>query len=406
MNNQESIVVGLDVGTAKVCALVSEAGPDGLVNIIGEGTVPSRGVRKGEVIDTTKAEEDIRAAVAEAEKSADIEIRNLILGVTGTHIHGFNNRGIHNITSDDGEITEDDMDDVVRQARNISLPVGKEIIHTVRQHYHVDQQEGIINPLGLLGNRLEVDVHVIHGLVNRLQNPIRTVRGLQLDVEAIAFNGRASALAVLSREQCERGALLIDLGAGVTEYVAFMQGTPKHSAVLGVGGDHVTNDISVGLKVTTNRAEQIKKDHGRALSDPSINGKTLDFTSEIGLSDQSVKLAHLHLVMHARLEEIFLLIKKDLKKVDILEHLHGGVYLTGGGARVKGVSELAEQVLGVPANTTRNQSESGLQEVLDQPEYSSAIGLVKHGVRHLGSTRKPGMMRRMKHSLLGLFGSR
>ena len=406
MFKQDNIIVGLEIGTSKVCAVVGEAGPDGVANIIGVGTAPSRGVRKGEIVDPAKAEEDIRAAIAEAEKSADIEIQSVMLGVTGNHIRGFNNRAVHNITSEEGEIGQADVEDVIRQARNISLPAENDVIHTVRQLFHVDNQDGIVSPVGMLGSRLEVDVHVVHGQRNRLQNPIRTVRGLHLDVESIAFNGRASALSVLTHEQCEQGALLIDLGAGSTEYVAFVKSTPRHSGVLAVGGDHVTNDISVGLKLSASRAEQVKVEHGRALPDPTVNGDTLDFKSELGLSDHSVKLRHLHTVMNARLEEVFQLIKSDLQDVGLLSELHGGVFLTGGGSRVEGVAELAEQVFGRPASNARDQLDSGLQEVLDRPEYSSAIGLVKYASRHLNGSRKKGIRTWTKRIFRRLFGRR
>ncbi|MBO35955.1 MAG: cell division protein FtsA [Verrucomicrobiales bacterium] len=403
---QDNIIVGLEVGTSKVCAVVGEAGPDSVANIVGVGKVPSHGVRKGEIVDSAKAEEDIRAAVAEAEKSADIEIQSVLLGVTGNHIRGFNNRAVHNITSEEGEIGEDDVEDVMRQARNISLPAENEIIHAVRQRFHVDRQEGIVSPVGMLGSRLEVDVHVVHGQRNRLQNPIRRVRELQLQVEAVVFNGRASAMSVLTREQGEQGALLIDLGGGTTEFVAVTGGNHRHSGVLPVGGDHVTNDISVGLKISNSRAEEVKLSHGRATPDSSVNGGTLTFNSELGLSDHSVKLEHLHTVMHARLEEIFQLIRTDLEPAGILRELHGGVYLTGGGSRVSGITELASEVFGMPAAMARNQLDSGLQEVLGQPEYSSAIGLVKYGAQNLDNVRGRGPWRRFKNGLQRLVGRR
>ena len=381
MFSSEKIVVGLEIGTAKVCAVVGEAGSDGATNIIGMGSVPSRGVRKGEIVDTNKAEEDIRSALAEAEQKADVEIESVMLGVSGAHIHGFNNRGVQNITAEDGEIDGGDVEDVLRQASSINLPSDCEKIHTVRQHFHVDQHEGIIDPVGMLGSRLEVDVHVVYGQRNRLQNPIRAVCGLQVEVEAIAFNGRASALAVLTPDQCELGALLVDLGAGTTEYVVYANGTPRHSGVLAVGGDHVTNDIAMGLKLSLNRAEQIKIKNGRAVPDSTVNGDTIDLSSDMGFADQKIKTAHLQLIMHARIEEIFQLIRHDLEEAGLLAELRGGVYLTGGGAHMEAIADLAGDVLGCPAALARDQSDSGLQDVLNRPEYHTAIGLVKYGVR-------------------------
>ena len=390
MFRSEKIIVGLEIGTAKVCAVVGESGADGTTNIIGVGAVPSRGVRKGEIVDTNKAEEDIRAALAEAEQKADVEIESVMLGVSGSHIHGFNNRGVQNITAADGEIDGEDVEDVLRQASSINLPSDSEKIHTVRQHFHVDQHEGIVNPVGMLGSRLEVDVHVVYGQRNRLQNPIRAVCGLQVEVEAIAFNGRASALAVLTPDQCELGALLIDLGAGTTEYVVYANGTPRHSGVLAVGGDHVTNDIAMGLKLSLNRAEQIKTENGSAVPDHTVNGDTIDLSSDLGFAGQTVKLAHLQIIIHSRVEEIFQLIRQDLEEVGLMTELRGGVYLTGGGAHMKAIADLAGDVLGCPATVARDQSDSGLQDVLDRPEYHTAIGLVKYGARQPDLRRASG----------------
>jgi len=211
-------------------------------------------------------------------------------------------------------------------------------------------------------------------------------------VEAIAFNGRASALAVLTPDQCELGALLIDLGAGTTEYVVYANGTPRHSGVLAVGGDHVTNDIAMGLKLSLNRAEQIKTENGRAVPDPTVNGETIDLSSDIGFADQKIKLSHLQLIMHARVEEIFQLIRQDLEEAGLLTELRGGVYLTGGGAHMEVITDLAGDVLGCPAAVARDQSDSGLQDVLDRPEYHTAIGLVKYGARQPDLRKSPGFL--------------
>src|SRR3974390_1783507 len=216
-----SIIVGLEIGTSKVCAVVGDLSPDGALNIIGVGQARSRGVRKGEIADAPSAEEDVRNAIVEAEQMADVEIRSVYLGVTGGHIRGFNNRGVHPVVSADREISEDDVQDVIKNAKTINLPAQHHVIHAIRQHFLVDGQDGIANPVGMLGARVEVDVHVIHGQLNRLQNAIRTVKGLQLEVEEIVFNGLASSLAVLTSEQKELGALVIDIGGGDTDTPAY-----------------------------------------------------------------------------------------------------------------------------------------------------------------------------------------
>src|SRR5512138_2795140 len=206
------IIVGLEIGTSKVCAVVGETNAEGVLNIVGLGQSKSRGVRKGEICDAPAVEEDVRNAVVEAEQMADVEIRSVYLGVTGAHVRGFNNRGVHPVVSADREISEADVQDVIKNAKTINLPAQNHVIHAIRQHFLVDGQDGIINPVGMLGARVEVDVHVVHGNFNRLQNAIRTVKGLQLEVDDIVFTGLAASLALLTNEQKELGSLVIDLG--------------------------------------------------------------------------------------------------------------------------------------------------------------------------------------------------
>jgi cell division protein FtsA len=220
MSDSSSIIVGLEIGTSKVCVVVGEVNAGGSLNIIGIGQARSRGVRKGEITDAAMAEEDVRNAIVEAEQMANVEIRSVYLGVTGGHIRGFNNRGVHPVVSADREIADEDVQDVVKNAKAINLPAENVVVHAIRQHFRVDGQDGILNPVGMLGARVEVDVHVVHGNFNRLQNAIRIVKGL-VEVESIVFNGMASSLALLNNEQKELGALVIDIGGGSTEYVVY-----------------------------------------------------------------------------------------------------------------------------------------------------------------------------------------
>src|SRR5438876_7392936 len=225
MFDPSSIIVGLEIGTSKVCAVVGELSGEGALNVVGLGQARSRGVRKGEIADAPAAEEDVHHAIVEAEQMADVEIRSVYLGVTGGHLRGFNNRGVHPVVSADREISEEDVQDVIKNAKTINLPAQNHVVHAIRQHFLIDGQDGIENPVGMFGARVEVDVHVVHGNFNRLQNPIRTVKSLQLEVEAIVFNGLASALALLTPEQKELGALVIDIGGGTTDYAVYADGT-------------------------------------------------------------------------------------------------------------------------------------------------------------------------------------
>ena len=310
---------------------------------------------------------------------ADVEIRSVYLGVTGGHLRGFNNRGVHPVASSDREISEEDVQDVIKNAKAINLPAQNHVIHAIRQHFLVDGQDGITNPVGMLGARIEVDVHVVHGNLNRLQNAIRTVKGLQLEVDDIVFNGLASSLALLTNEQKELGSLVIDIGGGTTDYVLYANGIIKHTGVLAVGGDHVSNDLAYGLKVPLSRAEQLKLEHGASFLEDSAKGQSITISNEHGLPVKTINLEHLRRIMALRLEEIFQLVGQDLEQAGALDYLRAGVFLCGGGARIPQIAKLAEQVLQMPVFLGKTNSISGLKSALDQPEFATAIGLVKFG---------------------------
>ena len=273
----------------------------------------------------------------------------------------------------------DDVQDVVKNAKAINLPTENNIVHAIRQHFFVDGHDHVTNPIGMLGSRLEVDVHVVHGNTNRLQNAIRLVRGLQLQVDEIVFNGLAASLALLSSEQKELGALVIDIGGGTTDYVVYVGGVIKHTGVLAIGGDHVSNDLAYGLKVRLSRAEKLKLEHGSAIADEAAKGQTITITNELGMPLKTVNVEHLQRIMSLRVEEIFQLIEQDLESAGLCNYLRAGVFITGGGARIPHVARLAERVLQMPASLGQTNSVSGLKSALDQPEFAAAIGLVRFG---------------------------
>ena len=400
MFDDSNIIAGLEIGTSKICVVVGEQNADGALNIIGLGQSRSRGVRKGEICNTEQVEEDLRAAIAEAEQMADVEIRSVYLGVSGGHIRGFNNRGVHPVVSADREISQDDIEDVVKNAKAINLPAENTIINHVRQHFFVDGQDGVTNPIGMLGARLEVDMHVIHGHANRLQNVIRLVRATSLAVDDVVFNGIATSLALLSNEQKELGALVIDIGAGTTDYVVYSDGVIKHTGVLAVGGDHVSNDLGHGLKVPLSRAEKLKLEHGSALVDEAMIGRTLTITNELGLPLRTINVEHLQRIMSLRLEEIFQIIASDLESAGLTDYLRAGVFLCGGGARVPQMALLAERILQLPVSIGQTNSISGLKSALDQPEFVTAIGLAKFGSLKSRSTGgKPSLAQGIKSTI-------
>ena len=401
MFDSSRILVGLEIGTSKVCAMVGELSPSGALNIIGVGQAPSRGVRKGEISDASVAEEDIRKALADAELMANVEIRSAYLGVTGGHIRGFNNHGSHPVASADREITGEDVQDVIKNAKAINLPQDHVVLHSIRQHFTVDGQMGITNPVGLFGAKVELDMHVIHGNINRVQNPIRLVKGMQLEVEQVVFNGMASSLSLLTAEQKELGALVIDMGGGTTEYVVYSEGIIKHSGVLSLGGDHVSNDLAYGLKVSLGRAERLKISDGAAVMDDSVKGQTVNIESEVGLPARTLNLEHLRRIMGLRLEEIFQLIEQDLSRLGLLDYLRAGVFITGGGAKIPRIDELAANTLRLPASLGKTSAINGLKSALDQPEFATAIGLVKFGALSQQRRAPPGFLPKVFRSTLG-----
>jgi cell division protein FtsA len=379
MFDDANIIAGLEIGTSKICVVVGELNADGQVNIIGLGQSRSRGVRKGEIVNPEQVEEDLRHAMAEAEQMADVEIRSVYLGVTGGHVRGFNNHGVHTVVSADREITEDDVQDVIKNAKAINLPAENTVIHAVRQHFSLDGQGGVTNPVGLLGTKLEVNMHVIHGHANRLQNAIRLVRGTQIDVDEIVFSGIASSLAVLTPEQKELGALVIDIGGGTTEYVVHCDGAIRHTGVLALGGDHVSNDLAYGLKVPLSRAEKLKLEHGAAMVGDEAKGQTISITNELGLVLKTLNVGNLQRIMSLRLEEILQLIADDLEAAGLTNYLRAGIFLCGGGSRVPKIVPLAENVFQMNVTLGHAGAVNGLTTALDQPEFAAAIGLVKFG---------------------------
>ena len=402
--SDSQIIVGLEIGTSKVCVAVGEVSDNQVVNVIGLGQSKSRGVRKGEIVDSSVVEEDVRNAIVEAEHMADVEIQSVFLGVTGSHLRGFNNTGVHPVISVDREINDADIQDVIKNAKAVNLPSDHSVIHVIRQHFSVDGQDGIVNPQGMLGAKMEVDVHVVSGRYNRLQNPIRLVNGLQLQVENIAFNGLASSLALLSTEQKELGALVIDLGAGTTEYAIYSGGVIKHTGILAVGGDHVSNDLAYGLKIPLGRAEQLKVDKGSAVIDSESENLIIDLSTDSIIPGKKINLSHLQMIMSMRLRETFELIAKDIEQVGLIDYLRAGIVISGGGARTPFITKLARDVFKLPAAIGRSSTVSGIKNALDEPEFSTPVGLIKFGAFQSQVTpRREGFGHAIRKRFISLF---
>lgn len=376
---KEKIIVGLEVGTSKVCAVVGELLDDGNIMVIGVGQAPSTGVRKGEIVDVEATVANIHSAVADAEESAGVEIHNVYASVSGGHIRSFNNRGSVAVTNDEREITEEEVRTVLLNAKAVNIPMDHVVIHAIRQHFFVDGHDGIQNPVGMIGAKLEADVHVIHGVRTRLQNTIKCIKQVPLDVANIAVSSLASALAVLTTEHQQLGAVVIDMGGGTTDYIVYREGTIQHSGVLAVGGDHITNDVAIGLRIPMNRAEQLKVEHG--LLDPTVAEERISLKREVGLPDLQLSRQQLCRIMHLRVEETLTLVKKELEKHNLLDYIGAGVFITGGCARLRGLEALAQKVFGLPVHLGHSLTVGGPTSAIESPEYSTAIGLVRYALR-------------------------
>ncbi len=374
---KEDIIVGLEIGTSKVCAVVGESRRDGTIKILGVGEAPSRGVRKGEIVDFDTAGKCVREALADAEEKSDVQINSVYLGVSGGHIASFNNRGSINIPEDREEICDDDYEEVQAAAREVSIPPANTFLHSILQHYYVDGQDGVLNPIGMMGRKLEADFHIIHGVGTRIKNTVRCVKELDLEVEDVVFSPLASAQVVLDLNQKSLGALVIDMGGGTTGYVVYVDGAVKQSGCLAIGGDHIANDLSLGLRVPMAKAVKIMHEEGSVVLGNSLPGETVVLRDETGFAGKEIEREMLNTIINCRVRETFELIKREIDTMHCTEFLGAGLLLTGGCSQIPGMNHLAEEVFGMPVHVTHAQTVSGVTSAFENPQYSTAIGLIK-----------------------------
>lgn len=376
----QNLIVGLDIGTTKICCVVADQQPDGRLDVIGIGTHPSRGLRKGVVIDIDSTVESMRMAVEEAEMMAGVEINMVYAGIAGAHIKGFNSDGV--VACKEGEVTQNDVQRVLDGARAVNFPMDREIIHIIPQEYILDGQDGIKEPLGMSGVRLKVQVHIVTGAVAAAQNIIKCANRCGLDVGDIILEQLASAEAVLTADERELGVCMLDIGGGTTDIAIFAEGHIKHTSVLAIGGDHITNDIAVGLRTPTREAEKLKRKYGSAHSALVKPNETIEVPS---IGDRQPRLLGRHIlaeIIEPRVEELFSLVQRELTNSGFEEHIAAGIVLTGGTALTDGIVELAEEVFQKPVQLGVPQGVGGLSDVVANPAYSTAVGLVLFANRY------------------------
>lgn len=372
------IIVGLDIGTTKICAVVGEIHEEG-VEIIGMGSHPSEGLRKGVVINIENTVNSIKSAIEEAETMAGCEISSVYAGIAGGHIKGFNTPGV--IALKEKEVTQKDIDRVIEAASAVAIPMDREVIHTLVQEFIVDDQDGIVDPLGMSGVRLEAKVHIVTGAVTSAQNIIKCANRAGLDVYDIVLESLASSEAVLTKEERNLGAALIDFGGGTTDLALFTRGAIKHTSVLALGGDNLTYDIAVGLRTPKLEAEKIKIRYGCALSSMISKDETIEVPGVGGRKPRTLSRQILGEILEPRVEEIFTLIYQELVQSGYEELASSGVVVTGGSAELPGISEMAEQIFNAPSRVGYPQEAEGLVDLVNKPMYATAVGLVLYGAK-------------------------
>jgi cell division protein FtsA len=388
MAKNERHVVALDIGTSKVCVLIGELTDRGTIDITGKGTSPVRGTRRGNIINLDQAVDSIKKAVDEAEVMAGTAIESAFVGVSGDHIRSMNSHGVISVTSKQREITREDIDRVIEASKSIELPGELELLHVIPREFIVDGQDGIPDPVGMTGSRLEAKVHIVTGARTHDQNIIACVNRAGIAVDELVSEQLAAGEAVLTADEREMGVLLIDLGAGTTDYAVFLQGNVIHTNVLPVGAGHFTSDLSVVLRTPMEDAERIKKRCGCALSALVPDDEPIEVPTVGGRAPKIVSRQELTNILEPRAAEIAKLVYRDLEKIGLEKEIRSGVVLVGGGASMPGMVEMVEQVFDQQARKGAPAGLGGLVDTVNGPEWAAAAGLLLWGQRN-GSARKP-----------------
>jgi cell division protein FtsA len=385
-------VVGLDIGQTKVCVLIAEPKDADGIDIIGFGSAPSRGMRKGVVVNLDACVSSIKQAVEEAELMAGCSVDRAFVGVAGAHVRGLNSRGVVAISGRDHEVTRDDVQRVLSAARAVNIPPEREIFHVLPQEFMVDDQDGIHDPAGMTGSKLQANVHIVTASVTAAQNLVNSVNRAGVEVEEVVLEQLAAADAVLTQDEKEMGVALIDIGAGTSDLVIFERGAIRHIAALPTGGEHVTNDIAVGLRTPIPEAERIKKKQGCALASLVGDEDTIEVPIVGGRKPRVLSRTLLCEIIQPRVEEIFALIAEEFARSNFDRSIHAGVVLTGGGSMLEGIQEMAERCLNVPVRRGCPSGLGGLADAVATPQHSTVVGLTLYGAR-----RRQSVPQKMHH---------
>lgn len=383
--SERNLIVGLDIGTSKVAAIVGELTSDGNIEVVGIGSTPSRGLKKGVVVNLESTVQSIQRAVEEAELMAGCQIRSVFAGIAGSHIRSLNSHGV--VAIKDKEVSQYDIDRVIDSARAVAVPADQKILHILPQEFVIDLQEGIKEPIGMSGIRLEARVHMVTGSVSASQNIIKCIRRCGLEVEDIVLEQLASCTSVLTEDEKDLGVCLIDIGGGTTDIAIFSEGAIKHTAVIPIAGDQVTNDIAVALRTPTANAEEIKRKYACALTQLASPEEMIEVPSIGDRAPRKISVQNLAEIIEPRYEELMLLVQSELRRSGYEELIAAGIVLTGGSSQVLGLIELAEEIFHMPVRMGAPQNVTGLAEAVKNPVYSTGVGLLLYGRDHQGGVR-------------------
>ncbi len=395
-------IVGFDIGTKKIAAIIGEITEDRKIEIIGIGTADSRGLRKGVVVNLDTTVEAIKKAQEEAELMAGVEIDSAFIGISGAHIKSFNSRGVIAVSGKNKEISREDIKRVIDQSKAVSIPPDREIIHVIPQEFVVDEQDGIKDPLGMSGIKLEVNVHIVTGAITSVQNLKTCVTRAGIEIEQIILNQITTSASVLTLDEMELGVGLIDIGGGTTEIAIFERGSLWYTSIIPIGGDNFTNDIAVGLRTPIPEAEKIKKKFGCVSSPLTDEHETIEVPSVGHGKKPRVLSRHLLAdIIQPRAEEIFTLVDNDIKKMGYEKSLNSGIVLTGGTALLEGLEEVAEGVFDLPVRRGDPTGIGGLADRVSTPDYATSVGLILYGFsqwkeKGTSKDRKKGFLAKFK----------
>lgn len=371
------IHVGLEIGTTKTCMVVAEVKPDGSVKILGVGEGKTAGVKKGEIVDFMQVKSCVKAALLDAEDASEVEINSVFLAVTGSHICGENNVGTFRLPDSEKEVTQEHVEEVKEIAADLQLPADHVYLHNLVRHFNLDGQQQAVTPIGLIGRTLDADFHIVHGMESRIQNSIKCVREIPLDVDDVVFSPVASAQIALTKSRKDSGALVIDIGGGTTDYILYLDGAIAASGCVPVGGNHITNDIHLVTHVPSAKAEKLKINEADVSGDPAKSLGVVKVTDEKGFPAVEVQRQELNDVARWRLEETFNIVKSKLP-AGWHENIGSGVFLTGGTSLMSGIGELACEVFGLTVYRPERPEVSGVHAYFKDPQYSTALGLIRY----------------------------